>query len=105
VIEFTRSGTFTQPQFIKGNVIYDASTAALCIGVIPADQVSAGSLIDNQTYYGPNRIDQKLFATAINDTRPVIFTVWKSAGSGIGMDANSRVANPNWPDPANGIFA
>lgn len=105
VIEFTRSGTFTQPQFIKGNKIQDDSTAALCIGVIPADQVAAVSTIDNQTYYGPNRVDQKLFASAAADTSAVILSAWKTALAGISGDANSVIANPNWPNPAAGIFA
>lgn len=105
VIDFTRSGAFTQPQFIKGNKIQDDSTAALCIGLIVADQVSAGSAIDNQTYYGPNRVDQKLFASAATDGTALIFSAWKTAGAAINLDVNSSsTINPGFADPANGRF-
>lgn len=98
------NGTYTQAWLVKGNKFYDTEATAFCVAAITADQVSAGSGWDFNTYYGPNRVNQNLFTTTANNGTAANFSGWKTALSGINGDANSSVANPNWIDPANGLF-
>lgn len=84
---------FSLPQQITRNVIHDTRTTASTIRV---DYASSGSsLIDRNQIYAPN------------DTTPLYnggtaqsWAQWQAQG----FDLNGSTTDPNWIDPANGVF-
>jgi hypothetical protein len=96
---YTNTATCTQPWQITDNSFFDTRTGSNqnVIGLMSADQTAAGSLIDRNQYWAPSDGNAKFF----NDNGVMkSFAQWQAAG----FDRNGRVANPNWPDPANGRF-
>ncbi len=79
------------------NVTYDTEVTAIAIALVWAD-VQAGSIINRNQWYAPNDGDASyLYDNATAKT----FAQWQAAG----FDANGSVGNPNWSNPASGIFA
>jgi len=97
IIELLTS-TWTQPQQITDNVIYDTEVTAKIVALIAADH--AASLIDRNQYYAPSDADTPDKAWFDNATAKT-FAEWQA----LGFDVNGSVADPGWTDPANGDFS
>jgi hypothetical protein len=97
-------GVWSTPQTITDNVFYFTSPASRIVSIVFSDFKSNGSIIDRNQYWAPNDTDGKYL---FNGPSGVSFGPVGSAGTwqNAGFDRNGRVANPNWPDPANGKFS
>ena len=107
LMAFYPDHTWTLPQEVTDNVVYDTRADARVVYVPMSDFQSAASFIDRNQWYFPNDTGGAgpSFQNS-NDGSMKTFTQWNAflgVGS-IGFDVNGCVKNPNWTDPANGDF-
>lgn len=98
---FNQLVPWSQPQVITDNIIYSTEAAPKFLQVKIHDQVAAKSFIDRNQYWAPNAPGGANARLFYDGDAAKTLAEWRAAG----FDANGRIANPGWPDPAHGQFA